>query len=160
VHAPPPPPHTHAHQQNFKIYNVCIYSDNTTSLVCTSPTTEWFLISNFCGVLKIVCFLLGNSPVSEFYMLMFRNTLSVPSSYPPMKMEQTECSETLAYKIQAPGNYPEESIQPTGYFQPIINVIFHSGSILFTATTFKSARQDKTVCFQRLMIIKSLRALL
>jgi len=24
-----------------------------------------------------------------------------------MKMEQTECSETLAYKIQTPGNYPE-----------------------------------------------------
>jgi hypothetical protein len=28
-----------------------------------------------------------------------------------MKMEQTECSETLAYKIETPGNYPEESIQ-------------------------------------------------
>jgi hypothetical protein len=31
--------------------------------------------------------------------------------YPPMKMEQTECSETSAYKIQTPGNYPEENIQ-------------------------------------------------
>ena len=29
---------------------------------------------------------------------------------PPMNMEQTECSETSAYKIQTPGNYPEESI--------------------------------------------------
>jgi hypothetical protein len=29
----------------------------------------------------------------------------------PMKMEQTECSETSAYEIQTPGNYPEESIQ-------------------------------------------------
>jgi hypothetical protein len=28
-----------------------------------------------------------------------------------MKMEQTECSEMLAYKIQTPGNYPEENIQ-------------------------------------------------
>jgi len=28
-----------------------------------------------------------------------------------MKMEQTECSETSAYKIQTPGNYPKESIQ-------------------------------------------------
>jgi hypothetical protein len=28
-----------------------------------------------------------------------------------MKMEQTECSETSAYKIQTPGNYPEEGIQ-------------------------------------------------
>jgi len=27
-----------------------------------------------------------------------------------MKMEQTECSETSAYKIQPPGIYPEESI--------------------------------------------------
>ena len=27
-----------------------------------------------------VCFLLGNSPASEFYMPTFRNTLSVPSS--------------------------------------------------------------------------------
>jgi len=30
--------------------------------------------------LQVVCFLLGNSPVSEFYMMTFRNTLSVPSS--------------------------------------------------------------------------------
>jgi len=28
-----------------------------------------------------------------------------------MKMEQTECSETSAYKIQMRGYYPEESIQ-------------------------------------------------
>jgi hypothetical protein len=28
-----------------------------------------------------------------------------------MKMEQTECSETSAYKIQTPENYPEENIQ-------------------------------------------------
>jgi len=28
-----------------------------------------------------------------------------------MKMEQTECSETSAYKIQTPGTYPEENIQ-------------------------------------------------
>jgi len=32
-------------------------------------------------------------------------------AYPPMKMEQTECSKTSAYKIQTPGNHPEESIQ-------------------------------------------------
>ena len=29
----------------------------------------------------------------------------------PMKMGHTECSETSAYKIQTPGNYPEESIE-------------------------------------------------
>jgi hypothetical protein len=32
-------------------------------------------------------------------------------AYMPMKMEHTECSETSAYKLQTPGNYPEESIQ-------------------------------------------------
>ena len=32
-------------------------------------------------------------------------------TYLPMKMEQ--CSETSAYKIQTPGNYPEENIQHT-----------------------------------------------
>jgi hypothetical protein len=26
-------------------------------------------------------------------------------------MEQTECSETLAFKLQTPGNNPEESIR-------------------------------------------------
>jgi hypothetical protein len=37
--------------------------------------------------------------------------LHILHAYLPMKMEQTECSETWAYKFQTPGNYPEESIQ-------------------------------------------------
>ena len=36
------------------------------------------LISNFRRVLNVVCFLLGNSPASEFYVPTFRNTLPVP----------------------------------------------------------------------------------
>jgi hypothetical protein len=28
-----------------------------------------------------------------------------------MKMKQIECSETSAYKIETPGNHPEENIQ-------------------------------------------------
>ena len=39
-----------------------------------------FLISNFPPVLNVVCFLLGNSPASEFYMPTFRNTPPFPSS--------------------------------------------------------------------------------
>ena len=78
-------------------------------------TRNTFIISNFRHVLYVVCFLLRDSPPSEFYMPTFRNTLSVPSSqasrYLPMKMEQTECSEMSAYEIQMPGNYPEENIQ-------------------------------------------------
>jgi hypothetical protein len=41
------------------------------------------------------------------------SNLVILHTYPPMKMEQTECSEMLAYKIQTQGNYPEESIQHT-----------------------------------------------
>jgi len=32
-------------------------------------------------------------------------------TYLPMKLEQTECSEMSAYKIQTLGNYREENIQ-------------------------------------------------
>jgi len=60
-----------------------------------------------------VCFLLGNTPASEFYMPTFRKTVS--SSYEGMYLSsyeyETEYFETSAYKIQKPGNYPEESIQ-------------------------------------------------
>ena len=31
--------------------------------------------------------------------------------YLPAYVDGTECSETSEYKIQTPGNYPEESIQ-------------------------------------------------
>jgi len=31
----------------------------------------------------------------------------------PMKMEETECSETSAYNFQTPENYPKEGIQHT-----------------------------------------------
>jgi hypothetical protein len=61
---------------------------------------------------NVVCFLLGNSPASEVYMLMFQNTLSLCThAYLPVKLEQTECSKTSAYKLQTLGNYPKESIQ-------------------------------------------------
>ena len=39
------------------------------------------------------------------------SNLVIFHTYPPMKMEQIECSETTAYKIQTLGNYTEESIQ-------------------------------------------------
>jgi len=38
------------------------------------------LISNFRRVLHVAFLLLGNSPVSEFYMPTFRDTLSLQSS--------------------------------------------------------------------------------
>jgi len=72
--------------------------------------TKLFLISKLRRVLYVVYFLLGNSPASEFYMPTFRNTLFHLHSR-PMNMERIECSETSAYKIQTPRNYPEENIQ-------------------------------------------------
>jgi hypothetical protein len=50
------------------------------------------LISNFRRVLNVVLFLYTHT-------------------YSPVKMEQTECSETLAFKTQTSGNYPKEIIQ-------------------------------------------------
>jgi len=42
-------------------------------------------------------------------------------------MEQTEGSETSAYKIQTPGNYPEENIQHTEHGKSLkskIHILF------------------------------------
>ena len=78
---------------------------------------------NMCNL--VVCFLLGNSLASEFYIPMFRNTLSHlhrrVGTYLPMKIEQSECSKTLAYKIQTMGNYPEESTQHSEHGESLIS---------------------------------------
>jgi len=42
-----------------------------------------------------------------------------------MKMEQTECSEMSAYKIQMPGNYPEESIQHSEHDKSLKSRMLH-----------------------------------
>jgi hypothetical protein len=51
--------------------------------------------------------LLGDSLVSEFYVPTFRNL----RQFHPTKMEETECSDRLAHKIQTSGNHPKERIQ-------------------------------------------------
>ena len=43
----------------------------------------------------------------------------------PTKMEETECSETSAHKIQTPGNYPEENIQHTEHGESLKSRILH-----------------------------------
>jgi hypothetical protein len=52
-----------------------------------------------------------------------------------MKMEQTECSETSAYKIQTPGNYPEESIQHLQHGESLKSRTFHVLYALYTDIT-------------------------
>ena len=52
--------------------------------------------------------------MSQTFSCIYTPTLLTPvilHTYLPVKVEQTECSETLAYKIQTVGNYPEESVQ-------------------------------------------------
>ena len=48
----------------------------------------------------------------------FPNLIHSSCDHLTMMMEQTECSEMLAHKIQMPGNNPEESIQ---YFCLFVN---------------------------------------
>ena len=43
-----------------------------------------------------------------------------------MNMEQTECSETSAYKIQMSGNYPEQNIQHTEHGESLKSSITYS----------------------------------
>jgi len=54
-----------------------------------------------------------------------------------MKMELTECSETSAYKIQTPGNYPEENIQHTEHGESLKSRIIHLCAVFF----FKMAEE-------------------
>jgi hypothetical protein len=75
-------------------HNVFLYSDPP--LPCHHPSYWLALFSS-------QTFSRMNTPT-------FLN-LVILHAYQPMKMEQTECSETSAYKIQTPGNFPEESIQ-------------------------------------------------
>jgi len=59
-------------------------------------------------------YLYGRFGLSQTFCCINTPTFSTPvilHTYLPMRMEQTECSETLAYKIQMPRNYPEESVQ-------------------------------------------------
>jgi hypothetical protein len=64
----------------------------------------------------------------------------------PVKMEQIEYSETSAYKIQTPGNYPEENIQHTEhkrkfeikkiYFVFISPLLFHQCFVTIEYVSF------------------------
>jgi len=55
----------------------------------------------------------------------YNPTFLKPSSFYtqlPAYEDGTECSETSAYKLETPENYPEESIQPTFTFEIIIHL--------------------------------------
>ena len=57
---------------------------------------------------------LSASAISKSNLFLYNTPTVLSSSHTshhlPMKMEQIECSETSAYIIQTPGNYPKENI--------------------------------------------------
>ena len=53
-----------------------------------------------------------------------------------MKIEQTECSETSAYKLQTPENYPEESVQHSEHSESLksrIIILVHISDLTFSS---------------------------
>ena len=89
--------HTHAQHRRTAKASV------TPQRVPETESSQHDLISNFRRVL----------PTFRNTLFHFHRQVGVKNvllhTYLPMMMEQ--CSETSAYKIQTPGNYPEESIQ-------------------------------------------------
>ena len=80
----------------------------------------------------------------------FHWRVGILHTYLPMKMEQTECSKTLAYKIRTLGNYPEESIQHSEHDESLKSRIYESCSFYVQnckfCTTFKpSVRYNKNI---------------
>jgi len=70
--------------------------------------------------LNFICQRFGTLSLSLFRL---RRRIGVKFyTYLPMKMEHTECSKTLAYKIQTPGNYPEESKQHSKHSENLESV--------------------------------------
>ena len=70
-------------------------------------------------------------------MLLLAKTFTVPFlilvsfySHLPAYEDGTECSETSAYKIQTPGNYPKESIQHTEHGESLKFRIFENLNFL------------------------------
>jgi hypothetical protein len=55
-------------------------------------------------------------------------------TYSPMKIEQTECSETLAVKLQTPINHPEESIRYSCFL--VLYTNFKAVTVLYSLETF------------------------
>jgi hypothetical protein len=56
---------------------------------------------------------------------MWRKLQEMLHTYSPMKMEQTQCSETLAFKLQTPVNHPEERIRPSKHGESFKSWIIH-----------------------------------
>jgi hypothetical protein len=66
-----------------------------------------------------------------------------------MKMEQTVCSETYAYKIQMPGNYPEENIEGNVIFLFLLPFIMNL-CLLIQKKFYLSNQSELGTCLDEL----------
>jgi hypothetical protein len=65
-----------------------------------------------------------------------------------MKMEQTECSETSAYKIQTPGNYPEENTQHTEHGESKLRKTYYFTLFTYLLTPWSMVLLEKLTGLQ------------
>ena len=65
-----------------------------------------------------------------------------------MKMERTECSETLVYKIQTPVNYPEESKQHSEHGESLKSRILFSLFLCSLSVTFHAHQTEESVALK------------
>ena len=131
------------------LHSLFLYSDP--ALPCHRP-------SYWLGLFLSNTFSCINTPT-------FSN-LVILHTYLPMKMGQTECSEMSAYKIQMPGNYPEESIEQKVWNQEFFCHLLEqigvgdknpsvqfSNSLVENGTKCQFLRSDQPHIFPTLLIL-------
>jgi hypothetical protein len=90
----------------------CDATDITSKQLNTMKTCPHSITAAFCHLTSLCTYSLQFIVFCIVWVCQNRKSMEHDLlTYLPRKMEQTECSETSAYKIQTPGNYPEENIQ-------------------------------------------------
>ena len=64
-------------------------------------------------------------------------------TYTPMKVRQTECSETSTYKIQAPWNYPGENIEHTEHSESLKSRIMYLIFVLYCSRALLVQQRER-----------------
>jgi hypothetical protein len=89
------------------LHSLSLYTAPTLMAFLMAPTLMTFLMAQANFEPTLSCIYTLTIPKPSYY-----------SSYLPAYEDGTECSETSAYKIQTPGNYPEENIQQHSSWKP------------------------------------------
>jgi hypothetical protein len=100
---------THSHQWHVK----GPFTSTACCVLSLPPSCPSFLLAQTTSPYK--CWLLSIRVIIQ--------------TYPPMKMEQIQCSETSAYKIQTPGNYPEDNILHPQHCESLKTTTFSLSSL-------------------------------